>query len=797
MPELLCIETESFEFSVWCNDVSRRQQTYQSMLQQRGVGPLFANVSKTHLIKFQPAINILSTFIHPSEESNEPQPQVKVLDLQTPLFFENVQYQFEWVFLKPVSEAYLLHPNQKVSDGFRFAPARHGMHSRLTGTINTANDVGWLRLPVFYVSKGKQYKEEIALEVLPVKMDLHQDLPAMYQAIDTVMPLWRFSLLAKTTQQVSKGSRKGYFPLLWLANFKSLREQFELGLRVISNAPHSRLQKRTNYQKAERIKGRISSRAAEKIVSDRRNGQTHKKYHTQQQVLSFDTPENRFVKMVVSECKRHLTDIESKLSKVAGDNGANRLSDKFLEDLHQWHKPLNKILNQSFLKDVGSYKRINRESLVLQQKTGYASIYRVWQDLKFYLDLFAHQSDVAMKSVDKVYEVWCFLQVKEILEKLGFELKSAPKLTLNLNQYYEYQLQDGLNGAFEFERSDGVTAKLAHEPRFKKQGTSIRTFLVEQRPDIVLEVTLPLAKSKSFIWLFDAKYRIDITSQDNVDMVPSDAINQLHRYRDALIRVTEDKTIANQVSKTRPVFGAFALYPGYFNQSATLNPYQQQIDEVGIGAFALLPSENGTNSGHLWLFDFLRQQIGANQADDFTYGNKLNEEYFYVQEPARIPYCGMEQFLYSDLTFTVSLGLPSSRSSDYFDAFKDGMARWYHIPQETFSIKFKHHVLKELRFIAIAVEDDNGEKSIARIWPVNHVTLVKRSDISALQAGTASSSNKPYYLFELGKSLQLSHVINDIPTERFRDSMRLTTLTNIEQAVSFEEVVQVYQQAWQ
>lgn len=794
MPELLRIETDCFEFSVWCNDIARRQRVYESMLQQRRS---LVFINESHIVRFEPAINILSSFTFSDGDNSQSRRNAKMLTLPQPVFFENVQYQFEWEFLKPVSEAYLLHPNQSVSEGFRFTPSRHGRPSRLTGTINTANDVGWLRLPLLYVSKGKQYKIELAIEVLPVKMDLHQDLPAMYRSIDELMPLWRFSLLAKTTQEVSKGPRMGFFPLLWLANFKSLREQFESGLNVIAQAPHSRLQKRVVLQKADKLKGRMAHRVTEKLANDRLSGQCHKKYRSQHQALSFDTPENRFIKMVVGECKRRLTDIEAKLRRAHNGFNANRLSLAFIDDLHQWQKPLNKILSHGFLKDVGTYSKLNRESLVLQQKTGYASVYRVWQELKFYLDLFANHSDVAMKSVDKVYEVWCFLEVKKVLEQLGFELKAAPQLTLNLNQYFEYQMQDGMAEAFKFERSDGVIAKLAYEPQFKKKGASIRTYLVEQRPDIVLEVTVPSAKSESFIWLFDAKYRVDITSNDNVDMVPSDAINQLHRYRDALIRVTQDKVVADKINKTRPVFGAFALYPGHFNQTATFNPYQQEIEEVGIGAFALLPCDNvGDSGGHTWLLEFLRTQIGVNKTDEFSYKSRLNAEHFYMQEPARIPYCGMEQSLYADLTFTASLGLRSLRGNEYFNGYKNGSARWYHMPQQTFSIKFKHHVLKELRFIALAIENDAGDKCIERIWPVNGVKLIERREISALQAGRESQSEELYYLFELGKSLRLSHVISQVPSGRFRDSMRLTTLINLEAAVDFEDVLQVYQRAW-
>lgn len=87
------------------------------------------------------------------------------------------------------------------------------MPARLTGTINTGNDVGWLRLPLTFEHNGKTQVQHIAFEVLPTKMALHQDLPAMYQAIDKVYPLWRFSLVEKPSKMQRQASIVGIFHL--------------------------------------------------------------------------------------------------------------------------------------------------------------------------------------------------------------------------------------------------------------------------------------------------------------------------------------------------------------------------------------------------------------------------------------------------------------------------------------------------------------------------------------------------------------------------------------------------------
>ncbi|MCP5208264.1 MAG: DUF2357 domain-containing protein [Hahellaceae bacterium] len=556
--------------------------------------------------------------------------------------------------------------------------------------------------------------------------------------------------------------------------------------------------------------------------------------------LSVDTPENRFIKMAVSKSKRQLAEFEQKLRQSNQAPERQQLSDSFLNELHSWQQPLQKVLGQSFLKEVGAYTGLSRESLVLQQKTGYSAVYRVWQELKFYLDVFGNQSSISMKSVAEIYEVWCFLCLKQILEQdLGFKLVENGAAQLKTNDFFEYSFkEDGLRGAFRFKRSDGVTARLAHEPVFNKDGV-IRSYVVNQKPDIVLEVTLPKSESsdsseeKQFIWLFDAKYRIkteknrfDDSNEDieSTDYVPEDAINQMHRYRDALIRLSEPRlsespssTIAGQpAEKSRPVFGAFALYPGFFDQATTPNPYAAAIEEVGIGAFALLPSQNRPSqndpsqtdpsqtesgySGHQWLLEFLQAQIGTapnaqtGQNNEAMYPVAGMAERFYVQEAERIPYYGMRQVLYPDLTMTVALGKYNDRFIDCFEKFKDEELHFYHLPVSTFELNFKSHVVNEIRYLAL-IPNYQMSRDIRLVWPIRDVQYVKRREIELSITGYESDSDEPYILFELGKPFSLKAPVVFQPNGRFRHSIKITTMEQLERAEYLNQAKAVYLEA--
>ncbi|MEP4557498.1 DUF2357 domain-containing protein [Cobetia amphilecti] len=853
MPDLLRLQTPDFEFTVWVNDISQCSKVYYSTMSKvagsspiglnddyeqcavssRNTDEMPNNLLPSYQLRFSPQVVILDSNINLKSElgeagasdydgftKSETKPQeYGVITLERPFFFENTQYHFEWIFSPSVNYAYLTHRSQSVNDSFRFSERRGHIPARLTGTLNTGNDVGWMRLPLSIELIDKTYTQHTAFEVLPTKMALHRDLPCMYRAIDATYPLWRFSLVAKTEQDATTGNERGHFPLMWLANFSALRMRFEQGLKVICAAPHNRLQSSNKNVKANKLKGRIPRKLAESVKQDFAGGQYERHYRIEINALSVDTPENRFIKMAVKKCQRQLADFESKL-RVGNKAPMNqRVSNHFLDELHSWQTPLKKVLSQSFLKDVGTYSGLNRESLVLQQKTGYNTIYRVWQELKLYLDVIGSQSSISMKSVAEIYEVWCFLCLKKILEEeLGFQLIDSGSEVLSKHDFFEYRLKDGFTGAFRFKRSDGVTVRLAHEPKFTKYGEYIRAYSVTQEPDIVLEATIPgvddLDEAQQFIWLFDAKYRIknkkerfDDENENNekTDRVPNDAINQMHRYRDALIRLSNSdqrKSKINtgyQVSKSRPVFGAFALYPGFFDQKAHDNPYARAIEEVGIGAFALLPSQAETKyCGHQWLLEFLRAQIGVAPAEEMTkYSSSSIKENLYVQEASRIPYSGMQQVLYSDLTMTVALSGKRKRDNGYFEAFEQGVARWYHMPQSTFLGKFKQHVVEEIRYLALASTSDlqTSTKKIDKLWPVKRVRLLPRYEIDEEQAGKASNASELYYLFELGKPLTLHVPVTRVPHRPIAHSMKLTTLTQLESVTTFADVEKVYNEA--
>ena len=264
MQELICVETPDWELTISCQNLDIRQKTYYDMLKRRGDEHI------PNALYFKPEISLQSlspNTVFAKEDQNTFPSQVEALLLAKPLFFENTQYQFEWVFFSDdVVQASIAHPLQNIANSFRFASKRKHSAASLIGTINTGNDIGKLSLPLIYKVGNETKSAHLTLEVLPTKMQLHSDLPAMYRCIDKSFPLWRFSLAEKTEQDAAKSQHRGNFPLLWLAQFKMLREQLEVALKVITNSPHSRLQNKEKHIKADRLKGKIGNYDNELIL---------------------------------------------------------------------------------------------------------------------------------------------------------------------------------------------------------------------------------------------------------------------------------------------------------------------------------------------------------------------------------------------------------------------------------------------------------------------------------------------------------------------------------------------------
>lgn len=774
MPDVLRIKATHWVLSVWTKDVQTPLDRLKTTLQARGRELTPAPV------RFSPPLTVSD--MQPLVETVLPVQAVTELIFPTPVFFENRAYDFEFQF--PTDSARTLEPAiihwlKSIEDGFRFS------RDCLRGSINFGNDVGWFRLGLKFHEGQQEIKQYLSFEVLPIKMDMAGDFDQIHRDIDCTYPLWRFSFAQKTEHELAESRKPNErFPLLWLALFRSLREDLQQAVKLICRSPHSRLLPQERFLRPDRLKGRLTPRLEELVTEQCRNGELHRRHRVQTRRLSVDTPENRFVKMVLTRCTRELSSFVSKVRKNDSVPEQSRLSRAFFEELESWQKPLEQRLLEPPFREIGDFSGMSQESLVLHHRAGYARVYRIWQELKLYLDLFGRQAAVSMKSVAELYEVWCLLELRRMLMGLGFSEIEARKAVLKIKGL-EKDLVDGMGTAFRFIRRDGLQIRLAHEPPFyitkNPDARGIYSWTTRQKPDILLEAVFP--DGNRIRWIFDAKYRIE--SEDGTDdLIPDDAINQMHRYRDALIHLSAGDDGITE--KSRPVVGAFVLYPGWFDEAAGTNPYAAAVEAVGIGGFPLLPGRDNR-----WLQAFLKEKFGdLSEAAPICRVPDADEHL--LHESVRIAPTGLSLSRYENLTLVASLGNISGRDEHYVARFMNGTAGWYHIPASTTDKKITRTVMREFSFCAVAVHPAGaGERLIEYLYDVTSVKLMKRCELTVEQAGSVDPNNQnEYWLLKLGASQRLSTAVSTSGGRRFR--FRLTGASDLLTAKNWNDLPERY-----
>jgi hypothetical protein len=164
---------------------------------------------------------------------------------------------------------------------------------------------------------------------------------------------------------------------------------------------------------------------------------------------------------------------------------------------------------------------------------------------------------------------------------------------MEMNGIFTWELGKGEHSRILFKKDDVELAELVYNPKHTdKENDSVSMEnlyvpTVAQKPDIVLQLTKRnQLKDIKMTYLFDAKYRIE-GRVNGVDTPPEDAINQMHRYRDAIYY----KEHSSKELK-KEVIGGYILFPGDGQKAdVEVSKFYKTIEEVNIGAFPLRPKD--------------------------------------------------------------------------------------------------------------------------------------------------------------------------------------------------------------
>ena len=471
------------------------------------------------------------------------------------------------------------------------------------GSINYKNQVGRTDIKVLYEKEGKEEILSFTTEVLSYKMDYRTDLRNVIRDIEEEFAMLSYSFL-KETYLTFRTADKDATDLIWWQIFRSCFDKITEASRLIINNPKRRLQTSVRYERAERMPYMLAEQENE--YEEFKDEPSHL-YRMEEMYLSKDTVENRFLKYALNNIADRFKHVRKNVMKVLkADN------EDMLKQIRQMDEELTALSNDPFFRGIGNFKGFSQDSLVMKQAAGYRDIYEQWIILQCGYDLQDGIMQLEVKDISELYEIWCFIKVKNIVQHILRNTATARVDGSKMEGDFIKALIQGSKSEVVFldnEKPDVQLASVMYnattddeehisDETVVSQNTDIAettSKTTEQRPDIVLRLSKTDDKIQ-YTYLFDAKYRIRDTSipaKNGVEVPPVDAINQLHRYRDAIYY-----TNAHDEKLKREVIGGYVLYPGNLTKDEfTGSYYHRSVDEVNIGAYPLKP---GGHWNHLY-----------------------------------------------------------------------------------------------------------------------------------------------------------------------------------------------------
>lgn len=453
----------------------------------------------------------------------------------------------------------------------------------LFGTLNFHNQVGQTDFNVLYDVDDQHHNLSFKTEVLSFKMDYRSDMVSIIRDVEREYSMLSYSFLKQT--YLSFRTKQGASTdLIWWQIFQSCYDDIVRSTKVIIDSPKRRLSTEVRYKKAERL--RVLSPELENEYAEFEQDPRHL-YRTEELILSKDTVENRFLKYVVNQVHRKFGAVKRHI-QVSLQVEDSKIGIR----LEEMENQLQLLQNHRFFRGIGQFKGFAQESMVMKKMRGYKDILQDWILLSCGYDLEEGVRKLEVKDISELYEIWCFIKIKNIVGDIlgGFATEDATGKPLTLG--FIRQLVYGSQSEVKFRKDDVELVSVMYNAQTVQEDAQIesaikdtRTFTTTQRPDIVLRLSKK-GDDIQYTYLFDAKYRIDDSRIEGLEVPPVDAINQMHRYRDAIYY---DKSSDEQLK--REIIGGYVLFPSNMNKDDLRHyHYQESINKVGIGAFPLKPS---------------------------------------------------------------------------------------------------------------------------------------------------------------------------------------------------------------
>jgi hypothetical protein len=515
-----------------------------------------------------------------------------------PVFYETATYNINIHFRGLAERPSILHKMKEVCELFSVIEMG-GDDYLLTAPLSFLNEPGLFDLSFRYTPKGgTQRTDTFRFRVVSPKLDTKEDYNHILNDINLEYNELVFQYLTKTLQNLQQGGKSSN-DVVWLSIFQRIVDEYVKAVNYIVNRPHLSECREVRFSHPDRIR-RWTPRMAEQFAERRECGRVEQEFFRHEITTStHDTAENRFVKFTLDRIGRRLESIFNSIkARNAKAKDEDKAADWEIAKLDEYQKRLRKLAHSPLLRGLHG-EPLRQESMVLQKRTGYAQVYRYWLILQSGIELYEGNNMIGVRPIWELYELWCFLKMRQLVgDILGIDVKQPDeRFSENRESMLKPFSESNMEHKSTYLHGEDVV-ELVYQHSFNRNSGEIHTATTDNRPDIVLSIK----KKDGFelTYLFDAKYRVtddegfsneDLQERNTLgpaDYPPSDAINQMHRYRDAIYYGEKKDDIYKHSAKE--IIGGYILFPGRGkDEDVRRRYYFKSIETVNIGAFPLLP----------------------------------------------------------------------------------------------------------------------------------------------------------------------------------------------------------------
>ncbi|MTI80841.1 MAG: DUF2357 domain-containing protein [Firmicutes bacterium] len=643
----------------------------------------------------------------------------------------------------------------------------------LYGVINFGSQIG---LTEFSLILDGEPEFDFLVEVFPSKLDYTTDYEKLLAEVQENLTGLALEYLRSTFQLGQEVKTPKPTHVEWLLLLRHVVDDLEQALQHIGQQPIRGLTRDPVNVRADRIKKIDSTvRAAARrgngsgsFIPLRDNIWVKEKVMSQQARQTLDTPEHRWI-------AQQLLRLRQRISLVRREEAMNQRTERrnrVLSELDKLESRINRLSKQRPFDEVSSrLPTPNFSSLQLLGAPGYREAYRCCIILSMGLRIEGGPIKLSVKDLSLLYEYWCFLALLRLISK---ELNS----NIPVKELFDIQqkglrvlIEKGRQKSIEFSTADQRKITVSYNPRF--QGESI---LIPQQPDLV--ITLDDPKWQRLHLVLDAKYRID-ASPKYIDRYkspgpPEDAVNIMHRYRDAILESEASYSKLDDRPK-RTVVQAAAVFPYREQETDQFKSslLWKSLDKIGVGALPALP--DNTEYLREWLNLFLRQGgwALADRAIDHRGRAKIRDWRIAASE-------------------AVLIGVLRSSNVTQHLEWVLGNNLYYMSLLKTQKRQFA------AKWLALYIPKFNGHGSVAYWAPIMGVEIVKRKEVPT-PWGSGKDKDRLQVLYKLGQVTQLPKAIvnrdYDGKAQRF-SSHRWTSRLALERAEILPELLIETEPEW-